>query len=260
MPEIKKELEEQLDPQTGRDALAKVMPRLSSIPRERLLAPHVEVARAAAAAVTVARRASRSPMRERFALLPKELFDVACVDDLEVIAQAAWYARTEATDERAAAVAVRISPAIMEEATDVKARVMALCDYHLADDPAVAVLLDDIRPGTGYADLANDLVRLARISRRHDEALRLDTKNYRETDAKRADELAAAIMGALAETERERARWEMAARAWTLLVETYAEVAAAGRWIFRDQPELSIFGSIISAARRPRRARAQPAS
>src|SRR5690242_648935 len=69
-----------------------------------------------------------------------------------------------------------------------------LAEYWLSDDVKVAAELAAIRIGTGYQDLANDLVALAALCERHQPVLSQDRKLYQAGDAALAKQLAGQIL------------------------------------------------------------------
>jgi hypothetical protein len=126
--------------------------------------------------------------------------------------------------------------------------------------PGLKPELDRLRPGTGHCDLANDLLGYARIYEMRADVVRADRKHCRAGDAARARELAGAVIQRLsaAMTPKARAAYDRYVRVWTLLMQRYDEVRAAGLWLFRkDARAQQRFPSLFAAARpnggRPRK-------
>jgi hypothetical protein len=111
--------------------------------------------------------------------------------------------------------------------------------------------LADIRGGHGYADLSADLLRLAEVYEAHEPRLSGDASHYRPGDRRRARELAQCILEHLGEgTVTEERRWaDYVQRAWTFAVNTYEEVSATGRWLFRHEDGEEKFPSLFATLR-----------
>ena len=159
--------------------------------------------------------------------------------------------------------AVKVSLGLLQEASALRTRMLAVCEYFLGDQPEHAAELRDIRQGQGYQDLADDLARLAALYEREDAVVRQDTKYYRAGDDKQARTLAARILAevaasaptAAADTRGGKvpAAREAAYRAFAVLAHCYEEVAAAGRYLLRHEGGAELFCSLYSAGRRPPR-------
>lgn len=131
-------------------------------------------------------------------------------------------------------------------------RVLAYNLDHLDD---VAARLASIRARTGYLDLAHDLARLSGLYLEHAPVLAMDVRHYQASDAATASKLAQAIYQVLGDgLPSDAPYWrEYLGRAWTLLVVTYDEVCATGRWLFRARNGKTRFPSLYTSGRQPRR-------
>ena len=239
-------------PTAGKQALRTLKPHLAALPEAELGNLKVDVEAATYAALGVAGFVGAPEVKARFARLPEEEFDMACVTGLETACFATLYALAEARAAGALESNARIAPQIAAEAAEVEARMQALCEYQLQDDPEIGPLLDRLRPGNGHRDLANDLLGYARIYDLRAAVVKGDQKHYRATDAARARELAGLYIQAFsaAMTPRARAAYDSYARAWALLRRRYDEVRAAGLWLFRADPTRDErFPSLFAAAR-----------
>ncbi len=146
----------------------------------------------------------------------------------------------------------RLPVALVTEALEVEARMQALCEYQLADDPAIKPELDRLRPGTGHRDLANDLLGYARIYELRADVVKADPKHYRADDAARARELAGVMIQKLstAMTPRARQAFDRYVRVWTLLCLRYEEVRAAALWLWRKSSRIQErFPSLFAVGR-----------
>jgi hypothetical protein len=131
--------------------------------------------------------------------------------------------------------------------------------YHLdpASEEAAPLEAMGAGPGSSYLRLAASLLWLAELYERHAGRLAGDAVRYRAEDCELAGRLAHAIHHQLGEPERPAVTtWTgHRARAWALLVTTYDEVRAAGRWLFRHENGEELFASLYTAGRGPRRRR-----
>jgi hypothetical protein len=122
------------------------------------------------------------------------------------------------------------------------------------------------RPGIGYRDLAADMIGYAEIYEQHKKGVASDTTNYRASDLPDARRLAGEILSHLsaAMTPRARQAYEQLQRAWMLLLDVYAELREAGRWLLRRDPAREDrFPSLVTpgrtaAVRAPKAPKAAP--
>lgn len=245
------------DPIQGKAAFESLIPRYKTMAPESLATLNADAARAAIAALGVAARANESELLVRFKSLPNKEFDAALVEQLPTIAWACWYAATEEQKNRALATDAKLPAELVQKAIAMEARMQACCEYHLNDHPEVGPFLAMLRAGTGHQDLASDLLGYAGVYRDHWDALSSDKKHFRASDADDAVKLAEemlALLGARLSPEARLAADHLT-RAWTLLLDTYEEVASTGRWLLRHDPQANkVFPSLFSLVR-TRRAR-----
>jgi len=131
----------------------------------------------------------------RFALLPSSLFAASTIDSLEEMANAALHVEVEALRETAANTNVKVDAAIMQQATELRDRMVKTAEYNLGHKDSVVRELADIRLGTGYLDLANDCARLAALYTAHKSDLAIDKRFYDAADGALAASLAGTIRG-----------------------------------------------------------------
>ncbi|MDI3290206.1 hypothetical protein [Polyangium sp. 15x6] len=251
-----------VDHDAAKAAFEKLLPLLDQIPRDSLQSPNTSVDAAAIVALGVARELTAPEARARFELLPKELFDIAALDDLEPAALAAWYAATSLLSANAQGTEAKLPVELSDDATRLKARMLKVGDYHF--DPATPTgrEIADIRIGTGYRDLAQDLARLARMYRTEKKHLENDKVHYNVEDAARADELSHRILEELsASRSAEQALWtERVQRAWALLLGVYGEVTTTAAWLWRKEGGAASYPSLVTAGRAARKARSEGAA
>ncbi|WP_437949720.1 hypothetical protein WME98_02025 [Sorangium sp. So ce296] len=239
-------------PLAGKKALEALAPALDGLAEAELVTVRMDVEAATYAALGVVGFVSSPDVRARFARLPREEFDLSHLDELELACFAALHALAEARAAGALATDARLPIALVTEAMEVEARMQALCEYQLGDDPAIKPELDRLRPGTGHRDLANDLLGYARIYELCADVVKADSKLYRAGDAARARELAGAMIQKLstALTPKAREAYDRYVRVWTLLCQRYDEVRAAGLWLWRKNARAQErFPSLFAAGR-----------
>jgi hypothetical protein len=189
----------------------------------------------------------------RFASLPAGEFDIQHALRLEPAALATWYASLMLRSA-SVTVGVKIPEHVMAKATAIKHLMLKVLEYNLGHDANLIAELADIREGTGYVDLASDLVRLATLYQAHAADLATDVRHYQADDAETAGRTAQAIHQVLGDGRDTSARYwsNYLPRAWSLLVTTYEEVSAAGRWLFRHENGEARFPSLYTIGRQRR--------
>ncbi len=248
-----------VDADAAKAAFDKLLPRLEQLPKESLLSLNTSVDAAAIVALGIARELSAPAMRARFEMLPPQLFDIADLDNLEIASLAAWYAATGLLSANAQGTEAKLPVELVDDATKLKTQMLKVGDYHFDAATPNGREIADIRLGTGYRDLAQDLARLARIYRAEQKKLKNDKVHYRAEDATRADELSHRVLEELsASRSTEQALWtERVHRAWTLLIGFYGEVTTTAAWLRRKEGGASPYPSLVTAGRAARRARAE---
>jgi hypothetical protein len=216
-------------------------PRLAALPRDALAHVNVDLQTVSVFALGIARVLAEPAVRARFARLASTgEYQDASVDDLGTVAQAAWYARHRFLLASALHSDARIAVDLLDEATTQRARMLKVAEYWLSDDPGAMAEIAAIRAGTGYQDLANDLIALGSLFERHAKLISQDKKLYQRSDATTANRLGGRIVEQLgASATQEQTQWSaMQPRVWTLLLETYDEVRRGGLFLFaRDRAE-----------------------
>lgn len=251
----------QFDPIQGKAAFESLLPRYKAMPVESLIAVNADAGLAAVAALGVASRANEPELLARFKSLPAAEFDASLVEQLPTIAWACWYAATEDQKGRALSSEAKLPADLVQKALNIESRMQACCEYYLNDHPEIAPQLAMLRAGTGHRDLAADLLGYASIYREHYSTLSTDKKYFIATDADDAVKAAEEMLSTLGARLSPEARLasDQLARAWTLLLDSYDEVATAGRWLLRRDAQVNkLFPSLFSMVR-TRRSKAQKA-
>jgi hypothetical protein len=251
------------DPIAGKLAFDSLVPRYKALPAESIATLNADAARAAIAALGVAARANEPELFARFKSLPNKEFDSKLVEELPTIAWGCWYAATENEKSRATSTEAKLPAELVQKAVATENRMQACCEYYLNDHPDVGSQLAALRAGSGHQDLAADLLGYANIYREHWDVLSADKKHFRAADAddavKIAEEMIAHLGSKLSPEARQAA--DLLARAWTLLIDSYEEIAITGRWLLRHDPRAEqAFPSLFTLSRSRRsRTKSKPA-
>jgi hypothetical protein len=257
----------EFDAATGKASFEKVKAALLALSPETLAQPNVDLQSAAMAALVLVDRANQPERRARFALLPAALFGKSVIDDLENVANATLHVEIESVREDAASTGVKVDVALVQQATEVRERMLKTADYNLGHLDAVAREIADIRLGSGYLDLANDCSRSAALHAAHKSELAADKRYYDADDAELAASLAKKIRAEYrAAASRSGQYSELRPRAFTELTRLYNEVRAAAQFLFRAEPAaldefppLRVAAAAQAPARRAKKAPEAPA-
>lgn len=210
------------DPAAAENAFTTLLPRLRSLSADTLITLNTDLQDAAIRALAVARFLAEPEPITRFGLLSPKLFDPKHITDLAPMALAAYHASNELRSARATSSEAKIPVDLADEAISVKTRMLKLAEYAFQGDAVISLEVADIRFGTGYKDLANDLVRLAKIYIAHQGILSKDAFTYRATDVDDARKLAQRILTELGNTRSiEETKW----------IDLSARMDAAPKWL-----------------------------
>jgi hypothetical protein len=240
-----------IDPAAAQKAFTAILPRLLDLKPDELLTARLDLQKAAIAAVGVGRMVQAPKVRARFHNLPVKEFHQTYVDDLETIALAAFHANVELLRASAKSTEAKLPVSLVLHATAVKQRLLRLLECHFGDDPTDGPEIADIKLGMGYADLAYDLLRLAKLYEKRCTDDKLAPKRYLATDATDARSYAQEILHILDEAKHEDEKtWtDLVNRCLTLLVQVYGVVSAAGRWLYRKEDGAARFPPLYVMAR-----------
>lgn len=233
------------------EALAAELAALDARALEPGRAQYADAARAVVAAMKLV---AQPAIRARFDALPAAEFAHVELDRASALAEAMLYIRQKYESAAARSSAASVPAAFVDEAMQLKSRMLEVLDYVVGDLGGMAAELASIRSGAGYTDLTQDLARLSRLYQEHRKALAADRVKYAATDARRAAELNRVILESLRTDAT--AEWiDQSQRAWTLLRQAYDEVRAAALFLFRGEPERrALFPSLFAAGRADRAA------
>ncbi len=245
----------------GQEAFDRLKAVLAAVPpRQTTISAGAQSA--AAFAASVARRDLEPPRLARFErLATTEAWDLASLTGLPDRANATWHCRRQQLQAMAVDKSNRTVPvSVVAASKTVRSRMLKVLQYHFEDDPVVGPKLQFVKSGAGYADLANDLQNLAEL---YAEAavktvIETDGRFYDGADVSTALELAGQIFDALGlQPDAPSDYWtHMTRAAFGLMRESYAELAAAGRFLFRRSENVEqTYPSLFAAGRKPRRPR-----
>jgi hypothetical protein len=245
-------------PSRGQSAYDFIQPLLATVADDELLVINVDQTAAAIGAIGVAERAREPALLARFQSLPPSEFDPSQIDLLSTLGWAMLHVATRLGEARAHGRG-KLPPTLVESAVTLETRMQLCCEYHLGDHPEAGGELARLRSGTGYRDLAADLLGYAEFYRTYQDVLSRDLKHYRPTDEAEAVQTAEQIytlLGEVATAEPPITSID-ARRVWTLLVPTYENVTATGRWLLRHESSRAerLFPSLFRVSRTGRRSR-----
>ena len=248
------------DPAAAAAFLAAFRPRLDAIAAADLLVPRLDIRAAALAALGVYAFVAQAPgVLARFqkqATIGE--FDIASVEGLKAASFLVFLTHAQAEAAGAFATDAKVPARLMQEAIEVEARMQELCEYKFKRDPKIAPLLALLRPGSGYRDIAGDLLGYADIYVKKPKEVASETTNYLATDVADARRIAGDILAHLSAAMSPKAReaYELMQRVWTLLVQIYFEVQEVGTCLLRRDPKRDEwFPSLYAAGKtgRPRK-------
>jgi hypothetical protein len=244
-----------IDPNAASLAFEALLARLDALTEIR--ATTTDLRKSLIHAASVGRMVQKPEVKAVFQTLPAERFDMQHVELLETASMATWHTVLMQRSASVLSTGAKVPDEILAQGTMVKERMFKVVDYVLGHVGGIREQLADIRGGKGHVDLADDLMREADLYEAHATALVEDRIHYKAEDAVTARKLAHGIYKVLGDGRSSDARYwsEYQARAWTFLLETYDEVAAAGRWLYRHENGEALFPSLYAVGRQPRRSR-----
>lgn len=246
------------------EAFHALQPTLAGIDAALLAPLKGDLQRAAIAALGVATWAQRADVRARFteaSTCAALRFEVSSIALLERAALACWHVRHRAMLASATSSEAKLSADLDRRSLEVRDRMFKCAEYNLDDLDEAVKVIDAVRPGNGYLDRANDLYALANLYATHRARLATDRRNWRDDDEAKARALYVEILAALGLVPGvEGTDWiEAGARAWHVLRETYAEVEAVGRCLYRRENPDALFPNLVTSSRAPAKPAAAPA-
>jgi hypothetical protein len=248
---------EGLQPEAARLAFEALRSVLDT--QDDIRAASTDMRRAIVHGWSVGRMVQNPEMRAEFESLPARRFDPLHIWRLEQAALASWYVSLLVRTASALSTGAKLPEELLTGGTELRQLMIKVILYMVGHVKGISTQVDDIRTGKGHIDLADDLMRLADLYDEHALALAADQTHYRPEDAVKARKIAQAILMVLGDGRAsDTAYWaDYQARAWSLLVNTYEEVAAAGRWLFRHENGDALFPSLYTVGRQRRTRRGE---
>lgn len=242
-------------PDSAEEALALLMPRLLEIEASAVSQPRNDVRAAASFVLSeIVPRVNEVGLNRRLqSFLPAAEFDFSAVADLKPAAQACLASQAQLASSTAQTATVRLPIELLDEATRVKQRMLKVCTYHFGEDTQLGAEVSAIRLGTGYLDLAQDLLRLGALYKQNAATLALDGRYYDGQDGARASALSARITSELRQAPSANSARDLAWRAYAFLAERYEEVASACRFLERKTDGEQRFPSLRVATSQGRK-------
>ena len=231
---------------TSKEAYEKTMSRYEAIARDEVRPPTKGTC---ADVISEAERLARVAEKDRAVfnrLAGADLFDMDNVDLLGTTALSVHYAEAQWTifsnPEKDPETAAKL-----ERAPEVRSDLLLDLDFveKKFNPPGLSAALSEVREGSSKRDLLQDLVTLSALCETHADAL---SKIGHDTDvAAEASALCADLSKVLGADKEETARAkDIRDRAVTLVERMCGEVRAAGRFLFRKDPDrLSEYRNLI---------------
>jgi hypothetical protein len=140
---------------------------------------------------------------------------------------------------------------------------LRVLDHYFEGDAQLGPTLTLIHRGTGYMDVANDLLSLIELYEREavQSPISRDPMHDRDSDVAEARTHAQTIFRALGLSETDEARrWSIHAQcAWTLLMRAYERTRAAAGLLFQAEEDVAVtYPSLITATRSATASRRAP--
>ncbi len=238
-----------LDEASGAAALLRLTPRLRLTPA-RPGPIRFNVRLAAGGALGLHQLVRERGLRPGLAQLASiGQFELATLDSLPDLGRALWYVRHQLDAQAALSSEAKLPAKLVEEASELRERMMQVLAFRVGSLPAAKARLDYIRRGSGYQDLADDLVQLGALYQEHQPLLKALPEPYDGKDLGRAAQLATQILLDLglkptldktgkavpaAQADLSTLQQQLAA----LLEEAHDEVATACAFLTRKDPAL----------------------
>ena len=232
-------------------AFEKVRELIAAVPEAEISRPRVDIHRVVGSVRNVVQLfAERPDLVERLRTLPAREFDQSHLDRLGTVNAALGY--THRQHILSAGEEGGVSPELRQKAEQLEKRMQSVLEYNLMGDPEVKPKLVALAEGHGYRDLINDLFGYAELYEQYFDVLKRDGNKVDAADGPRARELASK-MDAVLVTLDGRQWHEMRDRAYSLLVQSYEQVAAAALWLLRHEPRTAAHFTSLHVKGRKRR-------
>lgn len=241
----------------AKEALERLRPKLLAIPVSELRPWRFDAPTTVSKALKIAHAFAED--RPRFeATFKVAAFQPADFEDLELRAKALWQADV---DWRQRVEKEKELPKLLAAAGPLKRKLFRAADYLWGEDDEAGLIIAEIRSGTGYLDLADDLMALANLfdARWGEVAGRTLVEEEDLGEARAiATAIAAAYGGNPHDPDAESLR-DLRTRAFHYLYTGVEEVRAAAAYVHRNDPvRLADYPSLFAWRRRRKSAPSAP--
>jgi hypothetical protein len=245
-------------------AYERTLPRFESLHNDAVVNVTFAVGESAATAFQVAQRCNGAAMRPRFETLAASgLWSIAALDGLTDAALAAYFVDAQVREAESVATFAKVPAKLATEAKDLRERMDQMLTFLFAKDAKLAPVLDGLRAGRGHQGTVAALLRYAQLYGEHHALVSITPVHYQATDKDDASRVGGQILDALYALDGGAVeRWsQLRRRAATHLLDLYEEVAAAGRFLERKDPDgtEAHYPSLVAAGRTYGKAPAKPA-
>lgn len=183
-----------LDEASGAAALSRLAPRLATL-SSRPAGIYFNVRLGSGAALGLYQTVKERNLHPALLQLQSiGQFALSTLDSLPDLARALWYVRHQLDAKSAIGSMAKLPAPLVAEATALRERMLQVLAFRVGALPAVKVRLDYIRRGSGYQDLADDLVQLGTLYHEHHALLQGLPEPYQPKDLGRAAELTLQIL------------------------------------------------------------------
>lgn len=227
--------------------------RYESIASEALVSVTFTLSESAATAFQVAQRCNGEALRARFERLAASgEWSIASLDAMTDASLAAYYVDAQAREAEAVASTAKVPAKLASDAKEVRDRMDYVLTFLFGKDEKMIPVLDALRAGRGHQATATALLRYSQLYGEHHDLVSVTPVHYRATDKDASARLGGEILGELHSLDGgEMERWtQLRRRAATYLLSVYEDVAEAGRFIERNDPEVDAhYPSLVAAGR-----------
>lgn len=196
--------------------------------------PSVNLSDVAVLGLRASRKLLRPEIRRPFEVQLAEFFDPATIDRIEPASWAVWYGDALRRKLESITSSGKLTVTTLEQATNVKDRMMRVVEYALANHPKAGRQIEIIRRGRGFMDLSRDLTDLSVLYADYRDIVSQAGLHYQASDELLAKTLSAQILFELGENQTEalkKIKLELA-QAFEVLKKDYNKVRrfAAAFW------------------------------
>ncbi|MFO0611890.1 MAG: hypothetical protein U0414_04830 [Polyangiaceae bacterium] len=223
------------DPIIGEQALLVVKPSLLLMDPAEVQVLNFDAYYTAVVAMDLVDLIESARHKSNFDKLPDEVMGEARTAYLRDLAQALLFLESRSRSSIATSTDVRVDAELFAEGVALRERMIRVLTYHFEGNPSMRAELANIRSGTGYVDLASDLMRLATHYSAHRAILAKDTTQYDIKDENRARGVSKEIMTAM-RSGPDSGIADLRNRCWTKALRVYTKLRLGAEILYFDNP------------------------